>query len=90
MLVDDTRLELVTSRTSSGCATSCANRPCLISGSYFNPYFFSCQVFFEKFKNTPAHAKAYSVCRQSSRQRMEIMHGESPFGVQSKLIQEYF
>ena len=24
--VDDTRLELVTSRTSSGCATSCANR----------------------------------------------------------------
>ena len=26
-LVDDTRLELVTSRTSSGCATSCANRP---------------------------------------------------------------
>ena len=31
-LVDDTRLELVTSRTSSGCATSCANRP------------FSCQL----------------------------------------------
>ena len=29
-LVDDTRLELVTSRTSSGCATSCANRPCSI------------------------------------------------------------
>lgn len=27
LLVDDTRLELVTSRTSSGCATSCANRP---------------------------------------------------------------
>ncbi len=27
VLVDDTRLELVTSRTSSGCATSCANRP---------------------------------------------------------------
>ena len=26
-VVDDTRLELVTSRTSSGCATSCANRP---------------------------------------------------------------
>ncbi len=25
-VVDDTRLELVTSRTSSGCATSCANR----------------------------------------------------------------
>ena len=28
-MVDDTRLELVTSRTSSGCATSCANRPVL-------------------------------------------------------------
>ena len=28
-VVDDTRLELVTSRTSSGCATSCANRPAL-------------------------------------------------------------
>lgn len=28
-VVDDTRLELVTSRTSSGCATSCANRPSL-------------------------------------------------------------
>ena len=27
--MDDTRLELVTSRTSSGCATSCANRPLL-------------------------------------------------------------
>ena len=27
IVVDDTRLELVTSRTSSGCATSCANRP---------------------------------------------------------------
>lgn len=26
-LVDDKRLELLTSRTSSGCATSCANRP---------------------------------------------------------------
>ena len=25
LMVDDTRLELVTSRTSSGCATSCAN-----------------------------------------------------------------
>ena len=25
VMVDDTRLELVTSRTSSGCATSCAN-----------------------------------------------------------------
>ena len=30
-VVDDTRLELVTSRTSSGCATSCANRPASVS-----------------------------------------------------------
>ena len=34
-MVDDTRLELVTSRTSSGCATSCANRPALSSKGYF-------------------------------------------------------
>ena len=33
-MVDDTRLELVTSRTSSGCATSCANRPALSSKGY--------------------------------------------------------
>ena len=29
-MVDDTRLELVTSRTSSGCATSCANERCAL------------------------------------------------------------
>ena len=29
-VVDDTRLELVTSRTSSGCATSCANEHCAL------------------------------------------------------------
>ena len=45
-MVDDTRLELVTSRTSSGCATSCANRPCLISKGYFNRCTGACQVFF--------------------------------------------
>ena len=32
VVVDDTRLELVTSRTSSGCATSCANRPFIGTG----------------------------------------------------------
>ncbi len=32
IVVDDTRLELVTSRTSSGCATSCANRPFIGTG----------------------------------------------------------
>lgn len=34
-MVDDTRLELVTSRTSSGCATSCANRPALYQHEVF-------------------------------------------------------
>ena len=34
-VVDDTRLELVTSRTSSGCATSCANRPFLYQQEIF-------------------------------------------------------
>ena len=34
-MVDDTRLELVTSRTSSGCATSCANRPALYQQGVF-------------------------------------------------------
>ena len=34
-VVDDTRLELVTSRTSSGCATSCANRPALFKQEIF-------------------------------------------------------
>ena len=34
-VVDDTRLELVTSRTSSGCATSCANRPALFKQEVF-------------------------------------------------------
>ena len=44
-MVDDTRLELVTSRTSSGCATSCANRPFLFSKGYFNPSGYKCQAF---------------------------------------------
>ena len=39
-MVDDTRLELVTSRTSSGCATSCANRPAL---DYFKLKLHFCQ-----------------------------------------------
>ena len=34
-MVDDTRLELVTSRTSSGCATSCANERCALWGLDF-------------------------------------------------------
>ena len=36
-MVDDTRLELVTSRTSSGCATSCANRPFFSSATSILP-----------------------------------------------------
>ena len=50
-MVDDTRLELVTSRTSSGCATSCANRPCPISKGYSNRWGGACQVFFYISKN---------------------------------------
>ncbi len=45
-LVDDTRLELVTSRTSSGCATSCANRPSLCQLGHFTLSLCSCQAFF--------------------------------------------
>lgn len=45
-LVDDTRLELVTSRTSSGCATSCANRPIFIGNGYSTRCRWICQHFF--------------------------------------------
>ena len=45
-MVDDTRLELVTSRTSSGCATSCANRPALSSKGYSNSFADKCQEVF--------------------------------------------
>ena len=48
-MVDDTRLELVTSRTSSGCATSCANRPCFNRG-YCNSKHSHCQGFFLFFR----------------------------------------
>ena len=47
-LVDDTRLELVTSRTSSGCATSCANRPSLFQLGHFTSRGITCQVFFQR------------------------------------------
>ena len=47
-MVDDTRLELVTSRTSSGCATSCANRP-FIGIDYSNRCRCICQYFFNIF-----------------------------------------
>lgn len=43
--MDDTRLELVTSRTSSGCATSCANRP-FIGNGYCTRCRWICQHFF--------------------------------------------
>ena len=49
LLVDDTRLELVTSRTSSGCATSCANRPFLIGRSYSTLPHRKSQEFFPNF-----------------------------------------
>ena len=44
-MVDDTRLELVTSRTSSGCATSCANRPALSSKKNYITPLRDCQAF---------------------------------------------
>ena len=44
-MVDDTRLELVTSRTSSGCATSCANRPALSSKKDYITRLSDCQAF---------------------------------------------
>ena len=44
-MVDDTRLELVTSRTSSGCATSCANRPALSSKKDYITPLRDCQAF---------------------------------------------
>ena len=47
-LVDDTRLELVTSRTSSGCATSCANRPSLCQLGHFTLSLCACQAFFHQ------------------------------------------
>ena len=37
-VVDDTRLELVTSRTSSGCATSCANERFALRGIDFTGF----------------------------------------------------
>lgn len=58
LLVDDTRLELVTSRTSSGCATSCANRP--HSESYSNLNDRGCQQLLLIF---PRNSDAFrSVC----------------------------
>ena len=47
-MVDDTRLELVTSRTSSGCATSCANRPSLCQLGHFTLSLCACQAFFHQ------------------------------------------
>ena len=48
-MVDDTRLELVTSRTSSGCATSCANRS-FIGIDCSNRCRCICQYFFIIFR----------------------------------------
>ena len=44
VLVDDTGLEPVTSRTSSGCSTSCANHP--NSMDYYTRSYLFCQHFF--------------------------------------------
>ena len=47
-MVDDTRLELVTSRTSSGCATSCANRPGRLAGCIVHDKAKNVKLFFKK------------------------------------------
>ena len=59
-LVDDTRLELVTSRTSSGCATSCANRPCCSSKAYFISISSVCQEVFSHFSQNRRTSSADS------------------------------
>lgn len=48
-LVDDKGLEPLTSRTSSGCATSCANRPYENDKCYYTRFFFKMQEVFENF-----------------------------------------
>ena len=48
VMVDDTRLELVTSRTSSGCATSCANRPDRLAGCIVHDKTKNVKLFFKK------------------------------------------
>ena len=48
-LVDDKGLEPLTSRTSSGCATSCANRPCQNDKGYYIRFSLKMQGIFEKF-----------------------------------------
>ena len=49
-VVDDTRLELVTSRTSSGCATSCANRPDCLAGCILHDEDENVKPFFPYFR----------------------------------------
>ena len=77
-MVDDTRLELVTSRTSSGCATSCANRP-FIGNGYCTRCRWICQHFFAfspwlKLKKAvfPAAAAQAAGQRHSNRKQAEM------------------
>ena len=48
-LVDDKGLEPLTSRTSSGCATSCANRPYQNDKFYYSRFSLKMQEDFENF-----------------------------------------
>ena len=53
-MVDDTRLELVTSRTSSGCATSCANERCALQTLEFTGNF--CSYFSPQKTQSPVYS----------------------------------
>ena len=48
-MVDDKGLEPMTSRTSSGCATSCANRPYQNDKCYYSRFSLKMQEDFENF-----------------------------------------
>ena len=60
-MVDDTRLELVTSHTSSGCATSCANRQFSCQLAYITRKPLPCQALFSFFRLPPAAARGKMV-----------------------------
>ena len=72
-LVDDTRLELVTSRTSSGCATSCANRPYSFVGKgYSSKRHRNCQGFF---KAARKNSGSFHFCSEAGRNKTLTCYG---------------
>ena len=81
-MVDDTRLELVTSRTSSGCATSCANRPALSSKGYSTAWLIKCQAFSARFfkKRRKGKRPHGAVCAQRKSPRDAARRKREPPG----------